>query len=146
MVFTEADRQVHRAPGGVYWTVAPNGDFELYHPSGAMFRIGTNTGHEDLTPVSAGPWKLPALAPVPITTANPGYQKVRLPNGAMTEHNDDVMTFDSNTSITLSISETPVLTVTAGNVTISGTLTVTESITTPTLHGTADNALHDDDD
>ena len=153
MVFVQGqeDRQVYRAPGGTYWTVAPNGDFEIFHPSGAMFRIGSNTVHEDLTPLSAGPWKLPERDPVPITTLNPGYSKIRLPNGAMTEHNDQAMTFDSNTIITLSIAGTPVVIVQDNSVTIdaavtiNGTLEVTDSITTPTLHGTADRALTDDD-
>ncbi len=42
-------RAVHRHDSDVYQTCDRDGEFELYHPSGAMVRIGEGTAHVDLS-------------------------------------------------------------------------------------------------
>lgn len=49
MVFEEPNRYVHRHASDFYETIDDDANFELSHPSGAYIRIGTSTGHEDLT-------------------------------------------------------------------------------------------------
>ncbi len=49
MTFQDKDRMVDRHASDVYTTLDKDGNYELYHPSGAMIRISENPEHEDLT-------------------------------------------------------------------------------------------------
>jgi hypothetical protein len=68
--FTQDDRDIHRHPAsGAYFTFAPDGSMEMWHPSGAYIRIGAG-GHENLAPlVFDDNWVVPPYtgAPVSIT-------------------------------------------------------------------------------
>lgn len=48
-LFREKERMVYRHASDVYVTIDGNGNTEIYHPSGAYFRIGESGAHEDLT-------------------------------------------------------------------------------------------------
>lgn len=45
----EANRYVHRLPSDVVVTGDPDGNVEVFHPSGTYIRIGENPAHDDLT-------------------------------------------------------------------------------------------------
>lgn len=49
ILFEEKERMVYRHPSDVYVTIDSKGNTELYHPSGAYFRMGVSAAHEDLT-------------------------------------------------------------------------------------------------
>lgn len=49
VLFEREEFRVDRHASDVYSTIDKNGNLELYHPSGTYFRIGTSSGHEDLT-------------------------------------------------------------------------------------------------
>lgn len=52
-------RAVHRHDSDVYQTIDRAGEFELYHPSGAMIRMGEGEAHVDLTGLDHdGQWVL----------------------------------------------------------------------------------------
>jgi hypothetical protein len=91
IVFTQQDRQISRhAASGAYTTTAPDGSFEVWHPSGSYFRIGTGA-HEPLAPLAAdGNWVTPPVAAEPtVTLSTPHFSLVVPPGGAA------VMTFTS---------------------------------------------------
>lgn len=80
MGFSQQDREVHRHSSGTYWTVAPDGSFEIFHPSGSVFRIGTGP-HEPLGAISAG-WVEGSGAPPPtVTLATPQFTLTVDPGG-----------------------------------------------------------------
>lgn len=82
IVFNQQDRQITRhAKSGAYWTTAPDGSMEMWHPSGSYFRIGTGA-HEDLAPLCAGKWVVPEGTAIPtITLATPNFSAVINPDG-----------------------------------------------------------------
>ena len=49
VLFAEKERMVYRHASDVYVTIDGKGNTEIYHPSGAYFRIGESGAHEDLT-------------------------------------------------------------------------------------------------
>lgn len=49
MTFDQKNRKISRHASDVYTTIDDSGNTELFHPSGAYIRIGTNPAHEDLT-------------------------------------------------------------------------------------------------
>lgn len=49
VLFEDKERAVWRHPSDVYVSIDADGNTELFHPSGAWFRIGEMPEHEDLT-------------------------------------------------------------------------------------------------
>jgi len=49
MMFSDQERMVYRHASDVYHTIDKDGNFEVYHPSGAYVRFGASPSHEDLT-------------------------------------------------------------------------------------------------
>ncbi len=114
MAFNEDDRAVHRHASGAYVTTAPDGSMEVYHPSGAMLRIGTGA-HQDLASVSAdGNWtEVTAAAEPTITLKNASCTVTILPN---------------NGGVTIAAPGSP-LTVTYQTATFNGPLTLNGKLT-----------------
>jgi hypothetical protein len=126
-------RSITRFPGDVYVSADLSGNYELYHPSGSFFRIGT-PGHEDLTGKDVdGLWKIARN-----TASNPTIT-LGLAVGGTTKA---TMTFDPTGKVTVQASgEVDVaaggnVNVTAtgnANITATGNAVVTAS--TITLNG-----------
>jgi phage baseplate assembly protein gpV len=86
LVFEQDDRTITRhAASGTYTTVAPDGSYEVWHPSGTFFRIGTG-GHEDLAPLAADQnWTVPDGAKEPtVTLSTPNASITIAPGGNAT--------------------------------------------------------------
>ncbi len=49
VLFADKERMVYRHASDVYVTIDGKGNTEIYHPSGAFFRIGESGAHDDLT-------------------------------------------------------------------------------------------------
>lgn len=49
LMFKQENRMIYRHASDVYHTIDKDGNFEIYHPSGAYVRFGGNPAHEDLT-------------------------------------------------------------------------------------------------
>lgn len=119
MVFTQPDRQVQRHSSGTYLTTAPDGSWELYHPSGSYFRIGTGP-HEQLAPISANQsWQEVTTAQAPtITLSTPKFTLTVAPNGDVTMNSQGAIHVTASNGMTI-----------AANVDITGNLTATGAIT-----------------
>jgi len=84
IAFTEGNRTIYRHASGGYATWAPDGSYEVYHPSGAYLRMGTGP-HEDLSSKSFAPWASPTGAAAPtITMQTEGAVLTIAPGGAVT--------------------------------------------------------------
>lgn len=83
VTFNQQDRDIHVHSSGAYWTIAPDGSVELWHPGGGYFRIGTGA-HEDLTPIAVNGWSFPEAEAPTVTVITQGNTIVATPGGPMT--------------------------------------------------------------
>lgn len=125
MLFTDKNRRVSRHSSDVYSTIDGDGNMEVYHPSGAYFRIATDTAHEDLSGADVdGKWKIAknTAAQVHIHVEQAGGKaKVDIaPNGDINAETVTQATLKAAVKVTL---DTPETTIT-GHCTIQGGMAV----------------------
>jgi len=129
MMFPEKSRRIHRFPSDVYLSVDPDGNAELFHPSGAYVRIGTDSAHEDLSGKDYNKiWAIKRntdkAVHIHIAQAGGAATLNIAPDGSIAIHSAATLAIDAanGTSIT-----TPTLTLN-GNLQLNGGATVTDDV------------------
>jgi hypothetical protein len=142
-LFSDKDRMVYRHSSDVYMTVDANGNTELYHPSGTYLRIGSSSGHEDLTGKDYDKlWKIArntqSAVHVHLSVKNAGSEVASLnidPSGNVTESNVGNLSaavggnLSANVGGTADVVSGGNMSLTAPTITLNGTTIINGSLT-----------------